>query len=185
MRSWPALIYHNLTRQQEAAMWEELNTRQTKPPSNARFKAALARKDPEALAINHLVIGAGLRLSFTRGSKTSGVEIGAIEAVVKIYRQAKSLGLADVLSLLQQAWPDPDESQRTARLVLLGLAAFLGGPWASKIQHAHAAAVLRNYTPSVWIAKTRGATSGESPAQILCDRIRAAYNKKAPRGDRL
>lgn len=186
LKSWPALVYSNLTPPEEAAMWEELNTRQTKPHPNARFKAALERGEPEAHAIQSVVTTSGLQINFLRGrSKTSGKQIDAIEAIMRIYRQQKAQGLADVLRLLQRAWPDPAELNRTQRIVLLGLAAFLGSSWNAALKGDRAAAVIGRFTPTVWIAKTRGANAGESPASQLCEKFRAAYNKGIPRRERL
>jgi hypothetical protein len=191
VKSWPALIYRKLTRRDEAAMWLELNTRQTKPQPPERFRAALERKEPQALAITNVVTAAGFHLNLRRGGsggragRVSGEQVDAIEALIQIFRQSRDPGLRDVLTLIRTAWPDPEETQRTQRLVLLGIAAFLGGAWAPKIDVVRAAQVIGRYTPGVWMAKTRGVTSGESPPQIFCEKIKAAYNKTAPRGERL
>jgi ParB-like nuclease domain len=186
INTWPACVHANLTRRDEAAMWEELNTRQTKPPPPARFKARLERREPEAMAIHGVVLGSGLRLNFKRGrSKTSGVEIDAVDAIERIYRRGNERALGDVLKLLQKAWPDPDESQRTARVILLGLAEFLASDWAAEIKLGRAAERIAQFTPSTWISKTRGATSGESPAVMLCEKFRAVYNKGAKKNEKL
>jgi hypothetical protein len=184
--SWPALVYRHLTRRDEAAMWLELNTRQTKPKPTERFRAALERKEPEALAIASVVTDAEFHLPLRRlKHKVSGDQIDAIEAVIRIFRQSRDPGLRDVLTLIRQAWPDPEETERTQRLILLGLAAFLAGSWRPRLDLRRAAEVIGRYTPAVWMAKTRGVTSGEAPPQILCEKLRAAYNKITPRGERL
>jgi hypothetical protein len=184
---WPALLYRELTLQDEAAMWQELNTRQTKAKPTERFKAALQSREPEALAINAAVLKAGMRLNFKRGSKQkrTGKEIDAIDAVISIYRRSRESGLLDVLRTVQSAWPDPDELLRTARVMLLGISAFLVADWGHPVDLARVAAVLENYTPSKWIAMTRGVGDAGSPTEVLSGRIRLAYNKGLGRRDRL
>jgi len=184
LKSWPALIYRKLSRADEARMWAELNTRHTKPSTARRFRAALEFREPEALAINEVVKGAGMRVNCGRSKgKKTGHDIEAVEAIIRIYHQWKAHGLASTLALVKGAWPDDAETNRTDRVVLLGAAEFLTARWADRIDMKIAADVLGKYPPKVWISKTRGMS--EPPGQILAKAIRAAYNRAAPRTKKL
>jgi hypothetical protein len=183
LTTWPALLYRNLTPRDEAAMWKEVNTRQTKPKVADRFRAGLLNKEPEPIAIKALVIGAGMQLNFRSGyGAGSGNEIRAIEALETIYRKHKAPLLSDVLQLLQKAWI-PEETQRTSRVILLGLATFLSAKWKNPVKLARAAERIGQYTPAAWIAKTRVADG--RPGDILCAAFRKTYNVKARRDETL
>jgi hypothetical protein len=185
-KSWPSLIYRGLTLAQEAAMWMQINTQQTKPRPPDRFRCALAYREPEAVQIERIVRSLDFKLCIRRHArKVSGNQIDAIEAIESIYRRSLEQGLRDVLMLVRGAWPDPAETPRTARLVLLGLANFLSADYAPKIEFSRAIEIVGRFTPSVWIAKTRGETSGDPPEKIFADRIRTAYNRGQPRAKRL
>lgn len=186
IKFWPALLYKGLSAQDEARMWMAVNSGQTKPNTGAQFVGLLASGDHEAQQINALVVGAGYRINTLRGRhRTSGIYIDAIAAVIRIFREARGPGLARVLRVVSTAWPDPDETQRTSRLILLGLHNFLAGACEGTVDDKLLARVVGSYTPGVWIAKTRGVTSGEHPSAILAARIRAAYNKAVKAGHRV
>jgi len=172
--TWPALIYRNLTVAQEAAMWREINTRQTKPQPAERFLACLQAKEPEACALDAVITGAGYQLNLRRRSqKKSGREIEAIEAILRIYRRYLATGLTEVLQLIAAAWAD-DIPERTSRLVLLGVAAFRHGPWAPRLQLKRATEILEKHHPNKWAAKARG--SDLPPDVQFCLAVKAAYN---------
>jgi hypothetical protein len=165
-------------------MWKEMNTRQTKPRVGDRFKAGLVTREAEPCAILDVVTGAGMKINFKSGRKAEGgTQINAIEALETIYRQHKAPVLADVLKLLQLAWP-PDDNNRTARPILLGLAAFLTEKWRNPVQLARAGEKLGTYAAIKWIAKTRSGSDG-TPAEILRAAFRNQYNVKAKRTEKL
>jgi hypothetical protein len=182
---WAALIYHKLSRRDEAAMWQDLNMGQTKARTADGFKAGLMKREPEAVAIQGIVQGAGLKLTFKGGGAgaEAGTQVRAIEALQQIYRTWKGPGLADVLNLLQKVWPQ-DEGARTSRYILLGLAAFLGGRWKRPIQMERAAKQLAAATPTQFLAKARGSVGG-APVEILCREFARYYNRGTPRDARL
>jgi hypothetical protein len=174
LSTWPALIYRGLSLAQEAAMWKEINTRQTKPQPAYRFLASLQAKEAEACAVDAVVTGAGYLLNLRRRSqKKSGREIEAIEAVLRIYRRHLATGLAEVLQLIAAAWAD-DVPERTSRLVLLGVTAFRHGPWAPRVQEKRAADILGKYHPNKWVAKARG--TDQPPDLQFSLAVKAAYN---------
>jgi hypothetical protein len=185
MKGWMALLYHNLTPRDEAAMWKEMNTRQTKPRVGDRFKAGLVTRESEPCAILDVVTGAGMKINFKSGRNAAvgGTQISAIEALETIYRQYKAPVLADVLKLLQLAWT-PDDTCRTSRPILLGLAAFLTEKWKNPVQLARAGEKLGTYPATKWIAKTRSGSDG-TPAEILRAAFRNQYNAKAKRTEKL
>lgn len=178
LREWLGLVYRNLSRKDEAAMWEEVNTRQTKPQPIFRFRALAIKRDSETVAIIGIVTGAGLSINFDRAGKGkgAGMRILAVTALQKIFRQRKGPGLADVLKVLQDAWPDPDDSQRVSSPILLGLGAFLGGTWKSSIDLDRAAKALGKLGPEKWLAKIHGA--GVSSADDLARHFRDKYNSE-------
>jgi len=185
---WPALVYQNLSRQEEAAMWSELNTRQTKPKATERFNARLTQRDPEALAIKSVVEKIGFAVHTQRSSrpqKGSAGEITAVEALERVYRRNKAIGLTDTLTTIALSWPDKDEAARLQRLIILGIAEVLHGPGSSRLDRTRLIQVLKKSTPGTWIGRALGDTGDMSPAQCFAARVREFYNKGASRKERL
>jgi hypothetical protein len=183
---WTALIYKGLSPREESMMWFAINTGQSKPNANACFKSLLHHREHEAVTINSVVIGSGFKVSLRRGGRhpISGGEIDAIDAIIRIFRKSKEPGLADVLTTIAKAWPDPDEGGRTQRLVLLGVDAFIHGGWDHEVDLERAARVIGKWPPTTWVNKTR-VQMGTKPAELFASFVRQAYNRCAPRGERL
>jgi hypothetical protein len=186
--TWMALVYSNLTRREEAAMWSELNTRQAKPKATERFKAKLSEGNPEALAIKSIVEKAGFNVHTKGGGRRTPAaksEIFAIEALERIYRRNKTIGLEHTLTTIGETWPDPDEADRLQRLVLLGMAGVLHAPWAPRMSHERLVKTLKRSTPSAWISRAYGDRGDQSPIDAFTARVREFYNKGATKKERV
>jgi len=184
VKTWFAVLYQGLKPEHEAAMWEAINTGQSKPNPQAKFKASLLQKDPEALAIQATCEARGYAIQLRRQSKKpSGTEIQAIDGLLKIYRRMRKEGLHDVLTFISTAWPDPYETQRTQRIILMGIAEFLAAPWRPRVDFGHAAGVMGRLSPAKWIAKTRG--FDELPTVLFCKVMRTEYNRGLPKKQRI
>lgn len=118
--SAPCLIYHGLTREQEAELFADLQTKRRGMATYLRFRAALVAKRPEAIAIAAIVQNAGFELDVEETPHT----IKSIAALEQTYRKDPLL-LSRVLTIVARAWPDPDTEYRTGGDLLKGLALFL------------------------------------------------------------
>jgi len=192
--TWNALLYKNLNREEEAAMWCKLNTGQSKPKATERFKARIKAAEPEALAIKALVEKAGFSVHTQRGIRGNGTggitpgiggEITAVEALERVYRRNKAIGLTDTLSTIEKAWPDPDEANRLQRLIILGIANVLHAAWAPKLNRERLIRTLKKSTPGTWIGRAMGERGDSTPAQCFAVRVKEFYNKGAPKRERL
>lgn len=116
----PCLIYSGLTREQEAELFADLQTKRRAMATYLRFRAALVAKKPEAVAIAEIVTGAGFELDVNETPHT----VKAIAALEKVYRRDPDL-LGTVMAVIAGAWPNPDTEARTSGDIIGGLAIFL------------------------------------------------------------
>lgn len=136
--SAPCLVYHGLSRGQEAQLFADLQTKRRSMSTYLRFRAALAAgRDPdfparegdtipkgspyEAVEIADIVVGAGFELDVVEKPDT----VKAIAALEKVYRRDPDL-LGTVMAVIMGAWPNPDTEQRASGEMIGGLAIFLG-----------------------------------------------------------
>lgn len=96
----PCLVYHGLTRADEASMFARLQLERRGIMSAHRFRAAIVAGDPEARAIAAIAKRAGYAIG-----PTSNRELSAVAALEKVYRRAPEL-LERTLMILKGAWPD-------------------------------------------------------------------------------
>lgn len=99
----PAIVYTNLTPEQEADLFERLQTQRRGVASWYRFRAALRAKRPEAIAIQKLVKGVGYEIGDRDG------QISAISALESSYRTDAFLlerSLGDFQTAFPKAVPD-------------------------------------------------------------------------------
>lgn len=116
----PCLVYDGLTREQEAELFADLQTKRRGMATYLRFRAALVAKQPEAIAIAGIVKAAGFELSVEETRHT----IKSIAALERTYRRDPDL-LIDALAIIAEAWPDPDTEYRTGGDLIRGIAVFL------------------------------------------------------------
>jgi hypothetical protein len=116
----PCLVYSGLTREQEAELFSDLQTKRRGMATYLRFRAALVAKKPEAVAIAEIVRGAGFELDVTETPHT----VKAIAALERVYRRDPAL-LTAVMNVIAAAWPDPATEGRTSGDMIGGLAIFM------------------------------------------------------------
>lgn len=96
----PACVFTGLGVPEEAAIFEQLGTARRALKTYDRFRAAITRGDPEAIAIQALVDSLGLEI----GSKFPE-QIIAVGALRSCYRR-DGIQLERTLVNLKEAWPD-------------------------------------------------------------------------------
>lgn len=116
----PCLVYTGLTREQEAQLFADLQTKRRGMATYLRFRAALVAKDREAMAIREIVQRAGFELDVEETSHT----IKSIAALETVYRKDAAL-LALTMAIIQDSWPAADTEYRTGGDLIKGLALFL------------------------------------------------------------
>jgi hypothetical protein len=130
----PCLVYHGLTKGQEAQLFADLQTKRRGMATYLRFRASLAAgRDPEmppseptpktpaeAVAITEIVTAAGFELDVVETPHT----VKAIAALEKVYRRDPDL-LSTVMDVIARAWPDPNTEGRVSGDMIGGLAIFL------------------------------------------------------------
>lgn len=116
----PCLVYHGLTRENEAQLFGDLQTKRRGMATYLRFRAALVARQPEAVAIADIVTEAGFEL----GREETPHTVKAIAALENVYRRDPEL-LARVMGVIAHAWPDADTGYRTSGEMIRGLAVFL------------------------------------------------------------
>jgi hypothetical protein len=116
----PCLIYHGLTREDEAKLFADLQVKRRGMATYLRFRASLVAKDPEALAIRSIVQGAGFELDVDETAHT----VKSIAALENVYRKDPGL-LRRVMDTIAATWPDPTTEARSSGDLIRGLALFL------------------------------------------------------------
>jgi uncharacterized protein DUF6551 len=116
----PCLIYEGLTREQEAELFADLQTKRRGMATYLRFRASLVAKRTEAIAIAAIVQNAGFELDVVETPRT----VKSIAALEWTYRKDPQL-LANVMDVIARAWPDPSTENRTTGDLIRGLAIFL------------------------------------------------------------
>lgn len=97
-----AVIVKNLTPEQEAQMFRDLNVTQSPATLKAQYKALLAAGDPTATAIEAAVIRAGGKVN--RSPNTSS-GINALSALFWIHERDEN-GIYETLTVIDEAWPE-------------------------------------------------------------------------------
>jgi hypothetical protein len=177
----PCLVYSGLTREQEAELFADLQTKRRGMATYLRFRAALVAKRPEAIAIAAIVQNAGFELDKDETPHT----IKSIAALEHTYRRDPNL-LSDVLDVIRDAWPDPDTEYRTGGDLIRGIARFLERE--AKVDREKLVQRLAAVTPRMIrhranaLMEGGGGGSGNR-AGFIADAILGIYMRGKTRGD--
>lgn len=118
-------IKENLTMEEEARLFDELNSTHTNVSAIDRFKARKVYKDPEALNIDAIVRSFGGTIAEKLGTKwAQDNSIKAVYTLQRVYNKLGAQGLKDILSIIQDSWGGVDV-ETTSELTLGGIAEFL------------------------------------------------------------
>lgn len=96
----PCLVYENLTIEDEARLFREMNEQRTKPRPEDLFRARLVAGDPIAEAINAVLERHGLYLTTTAGD----AHIRAVRTVEKLANSVGIHVLDQTLEIINSAW---------------------------------------------------------------------------------
>lgn len=97
----PAVVFYDLTRQQEAQLFAKLQKERRGIASFHRFRAAFVGGEEEPKAIMRIATGAG----YVIGIDDKRKQISAVAALEKVYRRSPEL-LERTLLILKEAWRD-------------------------------------------------------------------------------
>jgi hypothetical protein len=118
-------VREGLTLEQEAELFDRLNSTHTNVTAIDRFKARKVYNDPEALDIEAIVKSHGGTIAEklgTRGSDDNSIR--AVASLNRIYRKAGRGGLDHILKIITQAWGGIDY-ETTNELTLGGIYEFI------------------------------------------------------------
>lgn len=124
-----AVVYHHLTVEQEAILFNALNGKRTQTSALEKFRSRLAYRDPVTTDIVDTVHAAGLEINWTFRSKPGhGVHaIAAVAALERIYHTGGRVWLREVLQILVDAWDGAPHSLNASALE--GMLTFIGIFW--------------------------------------------------------
>jgi hypothetical protein len=118
-------VYEYLSIENEAAIWVLCNRNRKNPSALEMFKALLAEKQPQAIAINEAAQEAGCIIPGRfAGQHRSPNVINAVGALQAVYRLGGKASVRDTLALLLTTWPDDRDA--TIGNMISGMAIFLG-----------------------------------------------------------
>jgi hypothetical protein len=121
----PADIREGLTLEEEAELFDRLNSTHTNVTAIDRFKARKVYRDPEALDIESIVQSHGGAIAEKLGaSRQEDTAIRAVASLNRIYRKAGRSGLDHILSIISKSWGGIDY-ETTNELTLGGLFEFI------------------------------------------------------------
>ena len=117
-------VYEYLSIEDEAAIWVLCNRARKNPSALEMFKALLAEKQPQAIAINEAAQEAGCIIPDRfAGQHRSPNVINAVGALQAVYRLGGKASVRDTLALLLTTWPDDRDA--TMGTMISGMATFL------------------------------------------------------------
>jgi len=118
-------VYEYLSIENEAAIWVLCNRNRKNPSALEMFKALLAEKQPQAIAINEAAQEAGCIIPGRfAGQHRSPNVINAVGALQAVYRLGGKASVRDTLDLLLTTWPDDRDA--TMGNMISGMGIFLG-----------------------------------------------------------
>lgn len=198
--SVPAIVYENLTRQQEAALFSKFQTERRGMTSSSLFKARVIAGNETAAAINEIVEACGFRVDQNIKSSADNINnaiagTAALEFAYKGTRTKASTTedpelLRDTLEVIRGAWPKLPENAKSATMIK-GIAWFLARnpsdnepreQRSQEIDMDRLVTKLAKVTPSDLARRAdalregRGMT-GKSPA-YLAEAIDASYRRR-------
>jgi hypothetical protein len=169
----PCLIYHGLTRQDEARIFARLQLKRRNIRPYHRFRAELFGGDPEAREVDAIVRAAGWTLSeFT--SPTTGGLIACVGALEAVYRMSPEL-LERTLVIIHSAYPEHPGSAEMVR----GLAYFLDH---EEVDDDRLVAKLATVAPAELARRAsalrEGRGHGGASPRYMAEAIGALYRKR-------
>lgn len=113
-------VFDNLTYEQEARMFHDLDTQRDNLTPGARFTALLEAKDAIALGIKEVAEETGYNVTYSDSPAVNNLR--AYKTLQDIYRRVGPRGLTRILVTTRIAWPN--KSEATSEPMLRGLELF-------------------------------------------------------------
>lgn len=185
LKEAPCLVFHGLSREQEAELFALFQTERRGMTSAARFRAQVIAKDPTAVAINEVVEGLGFVIDHNNNDLGALRAVAAVEYVfhgamagAKAKKTQNPQLLAQVLETIRAAWPKLPDTAKSATMIR-GLGFYLAN--ADKVDLERLANRLGKTTPSELakrgeaVREGKGMT-GNSPA-YMAEAIESVYRR--------
>lgn len=118
----PCHVIPDMTPEREAKLYDLYNGNRGMPRITDQFKARVRYGDPEAMKIMSIVNEVGFEIFYGHGAPPRG-QVGAVSALLRIYRFGKEGDLLKVLNVCNEAWPDSLSSVKGE--LLLGMHRFM------------------------------------------------------------
>lgn len=116
-QSVPCYVIENLSPEKEAGLFHRYNSG-VQPNAFEDFRALLMAQDPEAVAIEKIVMGANLQIGESLGSHGAG-KIVAVGALRRVYQLGPSV-LAQTLKTMVMCWGDTHDVLQSAPILGVG-----------------------------------------------------------------
>lgn len=121
-RTVRCLVYEDLTHEQEARLFYDLNAKRNPPPAVANFHALWEAKDEDALLISEVLARFGLRVAKDANELGANVVL-AIAATRDVFGRGGADHLHAVFDVVTRAWPD--DQSAVGKEPLTGVSLFL------------------------------------------------------------
>jgi hypothetical protein len=151
-----ALIYFDLTIQEEAKIFTMLNQEHTKPNTTEIFKAGIVSGDEETIVINKIINSLGLHIGVGPGDN----KVRAISTVKRIYRNADGDVLYKSLKSIKEAYGSNSSNMRD---VLISAVAIVFNRYGDSVDVDRMIDTLQKFgKPNTLIANAQAMMSGKS-----------------------
>lgn len=149
-----ALVYFDLTIEEEAKIFALMNQEHTKPNPAEIFKAGVVAGDQETIEINNIINKLGLKIGVGPGDN----KLRAISTVKRVYRNAGGNVLFSTLSSIKQAYGD---SSAVMRDVLISAVAIVFNRYGDQVDIDRMVNTLRKFgNPTSLIANAQSMMNG-------------------------
>lgn len=187
MSSAPAVVFYDLTREQEAALFALFQTERRGMTSAARFNAQVIAKDDTAIAIAEVVESLGFTIDHNNNAPGAIRAVAAVEYVfhgarsgTRAKKQQHPGLLSMTLEIIKSSWPKLPDTAKSASMIR-GLGYFLADKEES-VDQEKLALKLGKVTPAALAKRAESlregrGMSGNSPA-YMAEAIEAQYRKK-------
>lgn len=181
----PAQIFIDLSIEEEADLWTGYNRARKKTTPAEDFHADLAKRDPEALAVQAILDRLGLHFHGKGQPKENAID--GIETTRKLYRTYGANSLTMILTILRDSMGTGEGAIQSA--VMKGLNAFLTRYIDSpRFDRAHLEATLATHSAAQIKAKggeLRAALNSGDSATSIGMAIHQFYNASSKMGKKL
>lgn len=187
MTEAPCLVFHGLTRENEAQLFALFQTERRGMTSSSRFKAEVIAGNPHAVEINDVVEGLGFVIDQSIAASNA---IAAVASLEFVYHSAKAGAkaktnrnpelLSTVLQTIKEAWPRLPDTAKSS-LVIRGLGYYFCNEGKS-VDREKLVQRLSKVTPGALAKRAEHLRDGEgmtgnSPA-YMSRAIEAQYRKQ-------